>query len=270
MPAPAPMTDGGRPFYNLPARKAHEWMASLINCHTFEASLISRHMNKTLISGCKPTLRPEQPADYRETENVTREAFWNHYAPGCCEHYLLHTLRNHPDFIKELDYVATDNGRIIGHIAYLAAHINGDNGQCYDVLTLGPVSVLPSCQGQGIGRCLIEHTREIAVRMGFRAILLCGDPMFYTRAGFMPAEQLGIRTADNLYRAALHVCELYPQALADARGRYIESPAYNFNAADAEAFDRSFPPKERISGTPSQQRFAEVLAMWHEAQETAQ
>ena len=34
-------------------------------------------------------LRTEQPADYRETENVTREAFWNLYSPGCCEHYLV-------------------------------------------------------------------------------------------------------------------------------------------------------------------------------------
>ena len=38
-------------------------------------------------------LRTEQPADYRETENVTREAFWNLYSPGCCEHYLLHVMR---------------------------------------------------------------------------------------------------------------------------------------------------------------------------------
>ena len=51
-------------------------------------------------------LRTEQPADYRETENVTREAFWNLYSPGCCEHYLLHVMRDSPAFVPELDLVA--------------------------------------------------------------------------------------------------------------------------------------------------------------------
>lgn len=58
--------------------------------------------------------------------------------------------------------------------------------------------------------------------MGFRAILLCGDPDYYLRQGFIPAETLGIRTEDNMYATALHVCELYDNALANAKGRYIE------------------------------------------------
>ena len=48
-------------------------------------------------------LRIEQSSDYHETENITREAFWNHYSPGCDEHYLLHIMRNHPKFVPELD-----------------------------------------------------------------------------------------------------------------------------------------------------------------------
>ena len=51
-------------------------------------------------------LRIEQSSDYHETENITREAFWNHYSPGCDEHYLLHIMRNHPKFVPELDIVA--------------------------------------------------------------------------------------------------------------------------------------------------------------------
>ena len=57
-------------------------------------------------------LRTEQPADYRETENVTREAFWNLYSPGCCEHYLLHVMRDSPAFVPELDLVAERDGRM--------------------------------------------------------------------------------------------------------------------------------------------------------------
>ena len=36
------------------------------------------------------TIRLEKEADYRNTENLTREAFWNVYRPGCTEHYVLH------------------------------------------------------------------------------------------------------------------------------------------------------------------------------------
>lgn len=48
-------------------------------------------------------LRNELPDDYREVENLTREAFWNVYCPGCSEHYLLNVMRQSPDFIDQLD-----------------------------------------------------------------------------------------------------------------------------------------------------------------------
>ena len=154
-------------------------------------------------------LRTEQPADYRETENVTREAFWNLYSPGCCEHYLLHVMRDSPAFVPELDLVAERDGRIVGNVVSLRAVLHGDDGTVCEVLSLGPISVLPECQRQGIGGRLISRTRELARELGFRALLLCGDPDYYLYQGFVPAEMLGIRTADNMCAMALHVCELY-------------------------------------------------------------
>ena len=50
-------------------------------------------------------IRLEEPQDYREVENLTREAFWNVYRPGCTEHYVLNQYRTNPDFISELDLV---------------------------------------------------------------------------------------------------------------------------------------------------------------------
>ena len=167
-------------------------------------------------------LRTEQPADYRETENVTREAFWNLYSPGCCEHYLLHVMRDSPAFVPELDLVAERDGRIVGNVVSLRAVLHGDDGTDCEVLSLGPISVLPECQRQGIGGRLISRTRELARELGFRALLLCGDPDYYLYQGFVPAEMLGIRTADNMYAMALHVCELYDGALSGIRGRYVE------------------------------------------------
>ena len=206
-------------------------------------------------------LRLEQPEDYRQTENMTREAFWNIYSPGCCEHYLLHVMRSRPAFVGELDYVAKDGDRIIGNVVCVKGIIHGDDGQDYQVMSLGPISVLPQYQRSGVGRKMIEHTKEIARNLGYRAILLCGDPDYYSRRGFIPAEELGIRTADNMYAAALQACELYKGALNGISGRYVEDGIYEADESAVNHFDQEFPEKEKISGTPSQLRFLELAAM---------
>ncbi|MBR0094432.1 MAG: hypothetical protein IJP91_04065 [Synergistaceae bacterium] len=50
-------------------------------------------------------IRLERKEEHREVENLIRESFWNVYRPGCYEHYLIHTLRNDPAFVPELDFV---------------------------------------------------------------------------------------------------------------------------------------------------------------------
>lgn len=201
------------------------------------------------------------PADYRQTENLTREAFWNHYSPGCCEHYLLHVMRDSPAFVPELDVVAECDGRIVGNAVCMRAVVDTDDGAQYEVLTLGPISVLPEYQFKGIGSRVIEYVRSQAREMGFRAILLCGDPDYYLYQGFIPAEMVGIRTANNMYATALHVCELYEGALDGIRGRYVENGVYEVDQSAAEAFDRDFPAKEKVAGTPSQKRFEELVTL---------
>ncbi len=210
-------------------------------------------------------LRREETTDYIETENLTREAFWNQYIPGCDEHYLIYIMRDCPEFVHELDIVAIDDNKIVGNIAYVKAIIEGDNGKIYEVLTLGPISVLPEYQNKGIGGKMIEHTKKIASDMGYSAILLCGDPNYYSKQGFVAAEQLGIRTADNMYADALQVCELYENALSEARGRYIENSIYEVEESKAIEFDKGFPIKEKLSGTPSQKRFNELVVMRRKA-----
>jgi len=210
-------------------------------------------------------LRLEQPADYRETETLTREAFWNYYVPGCNEHYLMHIIRDCPVFLPELCFVAEHEGRIIGNIVYAKSMIKVDDGTEYETLGIGPISVLPEYQRKGIGSKLIEHTRNLAHKMGFRAILLYGDPSYYSKQGFISAEQLGIRTVDNMYAVALQVCELYENALSGITGRYVENPVYEMDEAAADEFDKTFPFKEKVNNTPSQKRFEEVVAMRKEA-----
>ena len=63
-------------------------------------------------------LRLEEPKDYKEVENLTREAFWNVYIPGCDEHYIIHIMRKSDAFIKELDIVAELGDKIVGNIMW--------------------------------------------------------------------------------------------------------------------------------------------------------
>lgn len=62
------------------------------------------------------TIRREARQDPQTVEELTRQAFYNLYLPGCVEHYLVHTMREHPDFIPELDLVAEEDGQILGSI----------------------------------------------------------------------------------------------------------------------------------------------------------
>lgn len=59
------------------------------------------------------SIRREQTKDFREVEELTRNAFWNLNVPGCNEHYLVHIMRDHPDFIPELDLIVEENGTIL-------------------------------------------------------------------------------------------------------------------------------------------------------------
>ena len=206
-------------------------------------------------------LRRETPADTLAVETLTREAFYNQYRPGCDEHYLAHILRIADAFIPELDFVAELDGRIAGNIMYAKSVIVLDAGGKLPVLTFGPLSVLPELQRQGVGRALVGHTLGLARQMGFPAVFIYGDPAIYSRMSFQPAENFHIGTKDNLYHNALQAYELQPGALKDAPGRFVEDSVYHVDEAAAAAFDQSFPPKQKLSGTPSQQRFLKVIAM---------
>lgn len=210
-------------------------------------------------------VRRARTDDRPATERVMREAFWNRYGPGCCEHYLLHVMRACPAYVPELDLVATVGGDVVGSSACLRSVVEGDDGVARAVLSLGPIAVLPQHQGAGAGAALIERSKDEARSLGFGALLLCGDPVYYGRRGFVPAESRGIRTADDAYAAALQACELFEGALAGAAGRYVEDAAYEVDEAAAAAYDARFPARERVVGTPSQLRFQEVAARRRDA-----
>jgi predicted N-acetyltransferase YhbS len=202
------------------------------------------------------TLKLEEEKDFATVEDLTREAFWNVYCPGADEHLLAHNLRKTDVFIKELDFVAIDNDKIIGNIMYAKATIK-NNALEYTVLTFGPISVLPEYQNKGIGKKLINHTIKLSKEMGYKAIIIYGDPEYYKRFGFKISKEYKIADKNKKFPEALLALELYPNALNGIEGIFDEGKVYEIDKNEAEEFDKKFIAKEK-GYSKSQERFKEV------------
>ena len=107
-------------------------------------------------------IRQEEEKDYKTTENLVREAFWNVYCPGCKEHYVLHRYRNDPAFVKELDFVMEKDGKMIGQIIYVRSELICDDGKKLPVMTFGPISIAPDYKRKGYGKMLLDFSMERA------------------------------------------------------------------------------------------------------------
>ncbi|PKM72069.1 MAG: GNAT family N-acetyltransferase [Firmicutes bacterium HGW-Firmicutes-16] len=190
-------------------------------------------------------IRLENEKDFEKVENLTREAFWDIYQPGCDEHLLAHKLRKVPAFIPELDFIVELDGQIVGNILYSKAIIVDESDKEHEVVTFGPLSVLPSQQKTGIGSKLINHTIELVKKMGYKAIVIFGNPAYYHRFGFVNAEEFHINTADGGNFDAFMVLELYEGALQGISGKFREDAVFHIEKAELEEFERKFPYKEK-------------------------
>ena len=166
------------------------------------------------------TVRREMPADYKTSENLTREAFWNVYRPGCTEHYVLHCYRDDPAFVPELDLVLELDGQQIGHIMYVRSEIRQDNGTALPMITFGPVSIDPKYQRQGYGKRLVDESLEIAKQLGAGAVAITGNIKFYEKSGFKLGKSMGIRYAEDPDADYFLIRELIPGYLEGVTGTF--------------------------------------------------
>ena len=204
----------------------------------------------------RPIIRQETPKDYRTVENLTREAFWNQNVPGCDEHYLVHTMRYHADFIPELDFVLETDGKIIGNIMYTKCKLIDKEGNEKPCLSFGPVSVAPEHQRKGYGKMLIEHSFKVAKEMGYDVVVIFGNPDNYVARGFKSGRKYNVCLEGDFFPAALLVKELKENVL-DGRRWYYRESSFGEACGDEDAvaaFEATFPPKEK-HWQPSQEEF---------------
>ena len=194
-------------------------------------------------------IRLERKDDCREVENLVRESFWNVYRPGCSEHYVIHVLRDDPSFVKELDFVMEQNGKIIGQNMFMKTVIDADDGRVIDVLTMGPICIAPELKRKGCGKKLLDYSLSKAAALGFGAVLFEGNIDFYGKSGFDYASSFGIRYHDLPEGAdsSFFLCkELRPGYLNGVTGVYRTPPSYYVKDEDVEEFDKNFPPKKKL------------------------
>ncbi len=193
-------------------------------------------------------IRLEKEEEQRETENLVRESFWNVYRPGCLEHYVLHRMRHDAAFIPELNFVMEHNGRLIGQNLFARASIQSDDGREIPIATMGPICIAPELKRQGYGKILLDYSLEKAAAFGLGALCFEGNILFYGKSGFTFASEFGIRYhglpegAD----ASFFLCkELIPGYLTGVTGEYATPPVYFVDELEAQAFDNTFPYKEK-------------------------
>ena len=194
-------------------------------------------------------IRLESTEDYREVENLVRESFWNIYRPGCSEHYVIHTLRDDPAFIKELDFVMVKDGGLIGQNMFMRTIIEADDGRVFPVLTMGPICITPKRKRKGYGKALLNYSLEKATELGYGAVLFEGNIGFYGKCGFTYAREFGIRyhglpegEDDSFFLCK----ELIPGYLNGITGVYQTPQGYYVRDCDVEEFDKEFPPRQKL------------------------
>ncbi|WP_370944396.1 GNAT family N-acetyltransferase [Amycolatopsis sp. cg5] len=162
-------------------------------------------------------LRRETTADAPAIHAVHSAAF-----DGTVEPNLVDELRADGDLLNALSLVAVLDGEIVGHVAGSTATLNGDKEIA---VGLGPLGVLPSAQHAGVGSALMHAFDAAADALGYGAVVLLGDPKYYSRFGYVLAAEHGIVPPQAEWAPHFQVRTLAGYK-SDMRGNFRYAPAF--------------------------------------------
>lgn len=154
------------------------------------------------------TIRPEEERDHRAIYDLTAIAFAPMpYADGD-EQDVIDRLRDAGALTLSL--VAEQDGAIIGQVTFSPAQAQDGGPGWY---TLGPVSVEPGCQKQGIGGLLIRAGLDRLTTMGADGCILVGNPTYYSRFGFAPAPEHAPKDGHEVFFQLLALSDAQPKGI---------------------------------------------------------
>lgn len=126
------------------------------------------------------SVRPELPSDIADIDSVLRAAFTFHPHSNQTEHLIVKRLRARGRLALSL-VAQTQDGAIVGHAAFSPVAIDGAE---IGWMGLGPLAVLPACQGAGAGSALVRAGLAALARRGQAGCVVLGEPAYYRRFGF--------------------------------------------------------------------------------------
>lgn len=132
------------------------------------------------------TVRVMRPDEFTAMRELSVTAF--HGDPRIAP--LLDALRASWSWEDELSFVAVRDGSIVGHVLYSHAFLDAPKS-LVDVVVLSPLAVRPDVQKQGIGSRLITDSLAVFDIRPEPLVFLEGNPAYYQRFGFRPADSLG-------------------------------------------------------------------------------
>ncbi len=154
------------------------------------------------------TIRSEAPSDVATIESLTAAAFLGAPHTSHTEQFIVKELRSAGQLAISL--VAADDGVIVGHLAVSPVSISDGSEGWYG---LGPISVAPERQRQGIGGRLMVQTLAALRRMEACGCVVLGDPDFYARFGFKPEAALVLPNGPQEYFQALTLLGPVPSGM---------------------------------------------------------
>jgi putative acetyltransferase len=157
-------------------------------------------------------IRSETIEDYINIFKVNKLAFGQEN-----EARLVENIRHLPNFNSALSLVAIASDRLVGHILFSEIAIATSLGDV-TALALAPLAVLPEFQNKGIGSQLVRAGLKQCQSLGYKIVIVLGHPSFYTRFGFAPAIDKGLRSPFSVPDEAFMVLELVPGALTGISG----------------------------------------------------
>jgi hypothetical protein len=163
-------------------------------------------------------------------------------------------MREHEDFLPELDFVMEVDGHIVGNIMYTKAKLKDEAGQEKEILTFGPLCIKKEYQRKGYGKKLIEHSFNKAAELGYDVVVIFGSPSNYVSSGFKSCKKFNVCLEGGIYPAAMMVKELKERALDGRKQFYYDSPVMQIDEKEAEKYDDSLEKTEKRF-MPSQEEF---------------
>ena len=115
---------------------------------------------------------------------------------------------------RGLAFTAVEGRRLIGTVRLWSVNAGGAQG----CLLLGPLAVASDVRSRGVGADLMWRALRTAEKLGYRAVLLVGDPAYYQRFGFSAEMTSALRMPGPFARERLLACEFAPGTLRNARG----------------------------------------------------